>query len=447
LVLFIFAALTRRYVIQTRWPRMVGDVVRTSIVFALLAMGLSFFAHTSAGGSDGRSHIGASPAAVFGWALVLTSVVGLLVVLVPFVLARLRADPVRSARADAWLLPIKGGLAALTASVALGGAAFLIAIFADHTSGHPPASVVGRALPVLAGFFVNIGLAATAFASGANVGVMGGGADNQAQLGYAHLHALSSWYFLMLLLPILATLAGVTWMLRHRRGEDDHTMWRACYRMAGPYAVGWVVLAWFSRVSVGAGLFGGVHAGPQLLIGFGLALGWTLVVGVVIGQVLLRRGMPRSGRPARRLPLPSWSGVALASAVVILALILIDVASGGAAAAKEPAVTEHVAVPLPRPLGPPTVFPQPAPTLSINRDFQTQAILSIAGSREQIYQAQHATYTTDPAALGLFVPPGVSLTIVRADTDTFCMTARALPDGQTFSYSNATARAVPGDVC
>ena len=292
LVLVVFANLCRRYIALTATVETLGRLLRTTVTFALLAMGLTFFGHTSSSEGGGHVSVGASPGAVFGWALVLTSVVGLLVVLARPEWQRVGRDERAAGRLQSWRLPIEGGLAALVASVVVGGAVFIVVLLTDTTFHASPVDVA-RVLPLIIGFYANIGVAITAVSMGANVGLMGSGVDSQASLGYAHLHGLSNLYFLLLLLPVVSTAAGIVWMLHRRRDEDDRDMSRACYRMAASYAVGWAILATFSRISFGAGIFGGGHAGPQILLGFGLSIGWVTVVGAAAGQWLLRSGMPR----------------------------------------------------------------------------------------------------------------------------------------------------------
>ncbi|MFL6237871.1 MAG: hypothetical protein ACJ735_00065 [Actinomycetes bacterium] len=447
LVLLVFAGLCRRYVPTEPSVKAAGAVFRASGVFALLAMALSFFAHTSVGGSDssdGRVTVGASPAAVFGWALILTALVGLVATLGPAWLARLRADDVRTARWAPWRLPVEGGVAALVTSVLLGGVVLVIALFADRTPGHPAAADVARALPLILGLFVNIGLAVTAIALGANVGIMATGVGSDASVGYAHLHTLSPGYFLLLLLPVFSVAAGIWWMLHRRREEDDRAVWRACYRMAASYAVSWVILAMIGRVSIGAGLFGGAHAGPQLLLGFGLALGWALILGLAYGRLLLARGMPNVRPFVLRFPGLRWRPVTTAATVVIVAIAVADIATGGApASASSRHASARSAIPQPPP---PPLSPRPLPTFS--RDFEAESALTFTSSLEEAYRSRHGRYTVDRNALNAPPLPGdVNLAIVRADRSSYCIVARVGRGGTIYSYSSATRRTVPGDIC
>jgi hypothetical protein len=450
LVLAVFAALCRRYVVRGGTGQTLVAVAQASIVFAVLAMGLSFFAHTSFSDSDSKATLGASPGIVFGWALVLSFIVAVVSLFLASWLARLRQDETRAARFSSWRLPLEGGLAALATSVVLGGVVFLAIAFGDHSEGHPPSSIVARALPVIAGLFVNIGTTVTGFAMGARVGVTGAGSD--VGISYFNLHDLSPAYYLLLLLPIVSIGAGVLWMLHRRQDEDDRTLSRACYRMAAPYALGWLVLAFFSRASVGAGFLGGVHVGPQLLVGFGFALAWGLVVGIAFGRLLLARGA-RARRPwSPHVSAPSWQRVVAFSTVVIVAMIAIDLATGGAPASARTSAHIARAVPLqPQPaptftaptLRPPTLPPF-APPSGLG-DVSARSALIQASFAEDRYHAQHGTYTRDESALtSFFPPPDVNLTIVRADSASYCINARAVLSGNLYSYNSATRRVEDG---
>src|SRR3954470_3489901 len=101
--------------------------------------------------------------------------------------------------------------------------------------------------------------------------------------------------------------------------------------MSASYAVGWLGLATFSRISPGE-VLGGVQIGPQLLVGFGLALGWSLVLGIGYGRLLLTRPDARVRLPVPRFRAPSWQLVSIVSGAVIVVITVLDVASGGASA-------------------------------------------------------------------------------------------------------------------
>jgi len=209
-------------------------------------------------------------------------------------------------------------------------------------------------------------------------------------------------------------------------------------------------------------LFGGVHIGPQLLLGFGLALGWGLVLGLGFGQWLLARGVPSVRLPVLRLRAPSWQRVSALSLLVIVALTITDIASGGPpAAARTSPLTRTGSLSVP-------AQPEPFPTLSLppytpppitpippdlgstpisGADAQAQGLLVQAGTLEQSYHSQHGTYTSSLAALGLAVPRTIKLRVAAASADGYCMTATVMATGREFSYSSAALFIEDGNTC
>jgi hypothetical protein len=91
--------------------------------------------------------------------------------------------------------------------------------------------------------------------------------------------------------------------------------------------------------------------------------------------------------------------------------------------------------------------PAPLPPFGEPDAAEARSTLNIAGGAEDIYQMQHGQYTTDEEALDVFVPDGVTLTIVRADSEAYCMTAAVDGTGEVFSYSSATRDVEVGDRC
>ena len=445
-VLAVYGALTRRYLGQGSVGETVGRSLRASVVFAALATVVSAFGRFSVGTGDDRTRVSASPGQTFVWAFLLTAVVSLGVVYGPVLVDRARADDRVWARLRTWRLPVQGGLVALATAILLGGASFIIAAFVETANADGNVLDVARALPIILGFFVNIGITVAAIAMGDSVGgsFEGFGSSQEATIGYAHMHGASPGYFLLLLLPVAATFAGIRWMQSRRQDENVREMARACYRMALPFALGWFFLAIASRVEIGAGGVAAVHVGPQLFLGLVLALGWPGVIGAAYGQVLLRRGEapatpppPRSTRPLR-FDL-TWTQVAGVSIAIIVATAIAAIArhedsarAGGLLDNLRGGVSSDPNVVTPGPL---------------SADFQAQSLLRKASEAERSYHNRTETYTGDISALGILVPDGVGFSIAYADVTRFCMTATATDTGRAFTYNSDVGTVQEGSTC
>ncbi|MDX6285274.1 MAG: hypothetical protein QOG53_759 [Frankiales bacterium] len=466
LVLVVYAGLTRRYLRQGSTADTLGRLLRASLLFAVLATVVSVFGRFSFGGRGDRAKISVSPGQTFVWGFLLTAAVGALVVYGPVLVARARADERVWARLRVWRLPLQGGLVALAAAIALGGLAFIIAAFVEISNNDGNVLDVVRALPIIFGFFINIGVTVAALAMGdtvsGEVGAFGSGGNEK--FGYADLQGAADGYFLMLLLPVVATLIGINWMLRHRQDENVRDLSRACYRMAVPFALGWFFLAIPTRVEIGAGGVAGAHIGPDLFLGLVLALGWPGVIGAIYGQWLLRRGetapLPAS-RSARRIAVQfAWLPITIAALLVIGATTVAaavrhqDVGrstSFGSIFSGE--VGDQGVAPAPRYTQAPPTFsvpPIPVPTLSPIPDrgrAQASSLLYQASFAQRSYQARNGRYTTDESELGILTPPDVTLDIASADATRFCMTARADNGTAVYSYDSDVGRVVDGDSC
>jgi hypothetical protein len=433
LVLGVYAALCQRYVQKGNTAETVGRVLRASLVFAGLATVLSAFGRFSEGGTK----YSASPAYVFIWGFLLTALVGVAVIFAPEFIQRLRSDERMGERLNSWRLPLEGALVALATAVVLGGVSVIIAAFVEAGHAGQSAGDVARALPLIAGLFVNIGVAVAAMAMGDSVsGSFSGFSSGETEVGYAHLHGASPLYFLLLLLPVVSCLVGIRWMVRRRHDESVRDLSRACYRMAVPFALGWFLLAIPSRLEFGAGVVAAIHVGPKLFLGLVLALGWSGVIGAVVGQLLLRRGeLAPSLRPPRSVRIvrlrPSWIQVSVVALVIIAASAVAAVVRHDTAHA-----TAHTAAPVASP-----------PGTATGQDLEAHTSLLAASSAEQAYKSRTGTYSSDPTELGLTDNPDAPLMIVVGTDTRYCMTATGSGTGHVYTYDSDVGAVVSGDRC
>jgi hypothetical protein len=315
-------------------------------------------------------------------------------------------------------------------------------------------------LPIFFGFLMNIGTAIIGIAMGGKLsGNFGGIADDEVSFGFAHLHGPSMFYLFLLVLPLIACLTGLRWIVRHRRGESPRAVSRACYRMAVPFALGWLALAYVGRIGLDTGRpIGGFHFGPQLFVGFLLALGWSGLLGAFYGRILLRRGTKLAARFPRAAPRrgPSWLVVSIVATAMIVgsgsaAVALHDDSGAGSSAVNstpEPTPSESppdVGELLPDPgLTAPPAEPRSDPV----GDATARAVLTATAAAEERYRTKHGAYSSYDFELDSSpAPDGVALVVAYADSRRFCATASWYDSDVTYTYDSAVGKVQEGDNC
>lgn len=202
-----------------------------------------------------------------------------------------------------WRLPTEGALVALATGLLIGGIAAVVIAFLEKDTLGTSNQQLTSLLPYGIAVLVNLGVAAM------HAGMLGhlllpapgNDADRQAAISLYERHGASPAYLLLLLLPVIALLAGA-WWIRHRgRGLDDRGLQRAAYRMALPLTVLWVVLLFCSRIYYadnGGADADSVHVGPRVIEGVALMVLWGILGGWIAMALVRRVGRGRRTRPA-----------------------------------------------------------------------------------------------------------------------------------------------------
>lgn len=463
-VAFVF--LLRRYdafrTFAERLDLALRAAVLTAIGLALLTIGMFATIKTE----NDSVHQSGSPGRVFGWSLLLFAVTALVASVRRWDLAENIGQ-----LWERWRLPILGAVVAMTTAIVVGGVTGILIFLAQADSGRLD---VLKALPTIFIYLVNLGVDVFQVSMGGALHASAG--SGGSSLSLFNRHGLSAAYFFLLLLPPLAIITGINWIRNHAGESSRLDVVRACYRMALPAALLYLLLAVPSRAgfAVGSGEtgFGGSgHAGVQVLLGTVIVFGWFAVVGYVIGQFWLPPTPGRGGATPQPPRLPAWTrgSVAAGPLAIVAGVLGVLIAAGGAATAKSGAQsgdlgpvsgiaglgafatsdgsveegggssgTGAVAVP---------ATPVPTFTVGPESDQAGQDLRDWAAA-EEAYFAQHQSYTVEPALLPSV--PGVSptdtVTIARADNSSYCLEA-ITADGQAFTYDSDVRLVTPGATC
>jgi hypothetical protein len=463
LTVLAFVYLLRRYdavgTFAERFDLALRAAVLTAIGLALLTIGM----HVTVKSSGVVVHQSGSPGRALGWSLLLFGVTA--------ALAATRRWDLPDNLERLWersRLPVIGAVAALTTAVVVGGLAGIVILLAQADGGRVD---VLKALPILFAYLVNLGVDVFQVAIGGALRAASGGGSSSVWLW--DRHGLSAAYFLLLLLPPLAIATGVTWIRRHAGDASREEVTRACYRMALPATVLWLLLAIPSRAgfsfSGSGGSLGTGHAGVQVLLGTLILFAWFLVLGYVIGQWWLPRDLG-SGRPARS---PAWlrGSVAAGPLAIVAGILGVVIGAGGVATAKSgPHALDFGPVSGIAALGG-AGFDADVSSESGGESFDTgsgssdgtgaqsftpdsgptgdeaQTDLRIYATAEETFYTANQTYTADTSQLTDVPADAMTLpvVVVRADTTSYCLEAFS-SDGE-FSYDSAVGNVVPGATC
>jgi hypothetical protein len=468
LVLATFALLLRRYLPPAGTAARTAAAIRAALLVSVALALLSIAGYSSSRIGSGRVHISVSPGRVFGWSLLFFAVVGGLVAARPLQTLRDRASesPLPARLSEQWRLPAEGALVAMTTALLLGGVTGLVIIFAQADGAR---LAVLKTLPLLLAYLVNLGVDVFQVSMGAALHAsIGGGDGGSASVSLFDRHGLSAAYFALLLLPPIAIGAGAAWIRRYRAVVEPRELARACYRMALPAVLIYLIVAMPSRAGFtydGAGSAGGIgaapsgHIGVQVLLGVLILAAWFLVVGFAVGRYLLRdQSTGGADAAAAAPPAPRWLGRTLSAgpvAVTALVLALVTAVGGiataddkdhsgdigvfgglflfGAVASVQSSASfgsgEAQATVTPAPV----LRPRSGPTAV---DPSAELALNDLSAAEESYRVTNGTFTTDPSVLDTTTPANVVLDIARADDTSFCATAFAVETGQTFIYDS-----------
>jgi hypothetical protein len=289
LVLLTFALLLRTYLPVTGSGAKLTTTVRAALLSAVGAAALGFTAFAS--NALGEADITVSPARMFGWSLLWFLVIGAVVAIRAGhgLVTHFETDSRLARLTDAWWLPVRGAMAAMTAAVLLGGLAFLAAMFVE--AGDEPLDVV-KALPLVLAYFINLGIDVFQFAMGAPLHAgIGGPEGGDSSLWLFDRHGVPAGYISLVVIPPLAVAAGVLRMRRLRAVVDPQHLARSCYRMALPALLIYLAVALPARAGFGAdgpGPSAVGHAGPNVLLGSIILVAWFVVLGYAAGRWMLR---------------------------------------------------------------------------------------------------------------------------------------------------------------
>lgn len=465
----VFVLLLRRYdavgTLAERVDLAVRAAVLTAVGLAVLTIGLHSTVTT-----DGDSvHQSGSPGRVLGWSLLLFAATALIACVRRWDLSE-NAEQLW----EKWRLPVLGAVVAVTTAIVLGGLTGILIILAQADSGRLD---VLKVLPTILIYFVNLGVDVVQVAMGGSLHASAG--SGGSSLSLFDRHGLSAAYFFLLLLPLLAVAVGIGWIRNHVGEASRQDVARACYRMALPAALLYLLVAVPSRAGFafgggGIGLGGSGHAGVQVLLGTLIAFGWFAVLGYVIGQFWLPPTLPGAGGPSRPPRLPGWTrgSVAAGPMAIVAGVLGVLIAAGGVATAKSGSQSGD--------LGPVSgivgigafasasadgsvdeggsssdgtsvetfpASPEPSFPAGPENDQAAQDLRDYATS-EEVYFAQNQTYTLDPSQLPA-LPGGVAtsrVTIVRADSASYCLEAFTT-GGQAFTYDSNVRLVTAGATC
>ena len=449
-----FVFLLRRYDDVGTLSERIDLAVRSAAVTAVGLALLTFGMHATLTADGDTVHQSGSPGRTLGWSLLLFVVTAVLTSVRRWDLSE-RVEHLW----DQWRLPVLGAIVALVVAVVIGGVTGILIIVAQADGSELD---VLKALPVLLAYFVNLGVDVFQIAIGG--ALRASAAGGSASVSLFDRHGLSAAYLLLLLLPPLAIGAGVSWIRRHRSNVEPRSLARACYRMALPAALIYLVLATASRAGfslTAVSVIGsGGHVGAQVLLGTLIAFGWFLVVGYLAGQWWLPRDTSGAGGPAPRPPrLPAWlrGSVAAGPFAIVVGVVGVLVSAAGVATADS---GTH-----PGDFGPAggvlsfgsfvgasqtgstsegaSVVPPATPTVG-GVDPTVRAALETYATAEEVYFMQQNTYTLDPSQLSSLSggTSSLTVTIARADTTSFCVQTFA-PDGSAWSYDSLDATVNP----
>ena len=460
LTVLAFIYLLRRYDAVGTFAERIDLALRAAVITAVGLALLTIGMHATVRSSGIRVHQSGSPWRVLGWSLLLFAAVAV-------VTATRRWDlPENLERLwERARLPVIGAVAALATALIVGGLTGIVILIAQADGGRVE---VLKALPLLFAYLINLGVDVFQVAMGG--ALRAASSSSSASVSLWDRQGLSAAYFFLLLLPPLAIATGVSWIRRHAGDVRREEVTRACYRMALPAALLWLLVAIPSRAQLsldgeGDSLSGG-HAGVQVLVGTLILFGWFLVLGYLIGQWWLPRDLG-SGAPPRR---PAWwrSSLAAGPLAIVAGIVGVVIAAGGVATAESDG---HIAD-----FGPVSgiaalggagfeadvstdeggslsgdsggsVEVRPA-TPAPESDVQAQADLRIYAAAEETYYTENGTYTTDPLQLtDLFfgVDTTSTISIIRADISSYCL--EAFTDNGSYSYDSTVGSVVPGATC
>ena len=464
-----FVFLLRRYdaigTLAERVDLALRAAVLTAVGLALLTIGMYATIR-----SDGDTvHQSGSSGRVFGWSLLLFAATAV-------VASVRRWDLAENVERlwETWRLPVLGGVVAMSTAIVIGGLTGILIIVAQADSGRLD---VLKALPAIFIYLVNLGVDVFQIAMGGSLHASAG--SGGSSLSLFDRHGLSAAYFFLLLLPPLAIITGISWIRSHAGEASRQDVVRACYRMALPAALLYLLVAVPSRAGFavgggGVGFGGSGHAGVQVLLGTLIAFGWFAVLGYVIGQFWLPPTVGGAGTPPRPPRLPAWTRGAVSAGplAIVAGVIGVLIAAGGAATAKSGAQSGD--------LGPvsgivglgafatassdgsvdeggsssdggsvETFTPSPAPTFPAGpQSDQAAQDLRDYATAEEVYFAQNNTYTLDPSQLPS--PPAGAptspVTIARADSTSYCL-EEFTDNGQAFTYDSNVRLVTDGATC
>lgn len=390
--------------------------VRAVLLFAVGVAVVTAFARVTNGTGTDRQTLSASWLSALFWAALGG---GVAAVAALGLWRRAVPDALRGALDD-WWLAARGGLVGLATGVAISGVVAVVLAF-GYADDAEAAVNVAKALPLIAAFFVNIGVTAFGVATGGRAGFA---VFDETYFSVFHRHGESAFYLLLLLVPVVSVAVAVRWVARHRGERSDRDTVRACYRTAASATLAWFVLALLGQVRFDVGLFG-VHgassAGPS--IGWGLLLVplWFVVLGYAFGRLAVER-YPAVAHAPRR-----WPSVDPVRAVVALAIAAVALGAVAAVALHDADDAEAE-----------ERLPRGSATTTV-RIGDPEAVARAAGAAEESYHSIHGEYTDTAAALepfGVEQDDDVTLVFVRATTDDLCLVAYAGADSWTYSHAD-----------
>lgn len=224
---------------------------------------------------------------------------------------------------DRWWLALRGALVGLGTGFGI-SAVVALGLLLGHHDRLGGWTNVARALPAFFGFLPNAAVALFSVGTG---GRLQASAGPGLYVSLLHRHDLSAWYWLLVLVPLVAIAVSVRYVARRRGDRTDAEVAGTVLRAAVLAAALWWLSAIVSRMTFGAGL---LDLGGRGSLGAGLFWGMLTVgaafalLGWVFARYAARRypagtDVTRPSRP-RAVSLPPYRGVlALAALAVALA--------------------------------------------------------------------------------------------------------------------------------
>lgn len=456
------AFMLRRVAVGDRNQR-IGLAVRSSVLVAVAVVALSFAARFHP--RVGRDlTIKADPVAAGIGAIVLMLVVGLLA-------AGVVNAPWRD-RARAWEPAVRPAARAVTLALVLGWVAVVVSAMFETRGTDASVVDVLKAIPGALAFGPNVGQVGGHVGMLGSVGAgVGGLFGTSADISLLERHGLSAYYWFYVLIPFVVAASVARGIVMPRAALateaadeteeapysspldfDQRAAQLIGLRVVVVFGVLWAVLAVLARVRFTAAIYGS-SAGiktwqalvlPIIVLG---AITWFLAGALARRQEPApRRGIGFSLSPASLTLLLLVVIVALAGCTVAAAKkshgshlqdvvstdgSALSVVDGGSFAAGSDSDSQAIEV----------------PSVPIqNLDQEVQDTLQQYADSEESYRGANGAYTDNEGALGVLGPPGITVTIYTADTDSFCIVGEA-DGGPTYTYDSHDGTSLPGSNC